>query len=117
MEVGKFLKEWATPIFIAAQFIMNVLVLKLTGKFATRVELKAQAERIDGHDSKIGKVEDRVLVVETEMENMPNSKDLCDLTSALTGIQRDIVNSAQTDEKFSRAINRIENYLLQKGES
>ena len=78
----QFLKDWGTPMFIAAQFVMNVLVLKLTGRFATKKELEEDNTRISD-------VEGKVTVIESDLRHIPTSDDICGLREDIAGLRSD----------------------------
>lgn len=104
-------------LLFVGQMAIGWMQLKLSRQFATKEELEEVKEDVESHDERIGNVEDEVLVIRTEMKNMPTSKDLCGLRETITEIKGTIEKFDQSNKNFSRAITRIENYLIGKTNS
>lgn len=106
---GKLLKEWGPFAFIVLQFFLNVLVWKLSGRFATRDELKEQDEKIEKHDTRIGDVEGKVSLIEKELEYLPTSKDLC-------ALKETIAKHTEIYKALKTSVKRFEDYLISEGQ-
>ena len=109
-KIEGFLKWWPV-ILIFGQMLLGWMQWKLSQRFATKSELDVEVKKTRKHDSRISNMEGKILVVETQLNHMPTSKDI-------TALKEAIAAHTEIYRSLRSSIKRVEDYLLtQKGQS
>ncbi|WP_099556262.1 DUF2730 family protein [Hartmannibacter diazotrophicus] len=125
------LREWWPVIAFAATLLLGAGGWAIRMGLASKADLAAEAttrnEQVGGLERRIAAdikalrdgqhdLSSRTLRIETEIEHLPSADDFAELKAALGSLTGAVDASHRELSGLSRAVNRIEDHLLNRGQ-
>lgn len=72
-----------------------------------------EGDRLNSIDKKLGGIDRRLGDVENDLRHRPTRQEVHDLELSVTRLETKVVSIKETTEKTNRAVNRIEEFMMQ----
>ncbi|WP_198174374.1 DUF2730 family protein [Mesorhizobium xinjiangense] len=101
------LRIWAGPIAAVISIATAIYTFLTASSKRNAAELEKSTQKLIDHDR-------RIQEIETEMRHVPSKEDISELKLQLANLAGEVGRLAESNGGVSRAVRRIEEYLLKE---